>query len=139
VKAFTVRDPLRGYLLLMPSANAQRQGESTPPDTGDMIMNFRLSLLGAAAMTAFLAQNAAHAENERVLGGCDASTVQQVQCVFERNGIIAPKDLRENDSDHRGDKEPRGGGNDDGKKNDGGGAGGNGGGNGGGEGGEGGS
>lgn len=101
-------------------------------------MNFRLSLLGAAAMTALLAQNAAHAENERVLGGCDASTVQQVQCVFERGGITAPRGLHENDNDHRGDKEPGGAGKDNGKDNDGGGAGGNGGG-GGGEGGEGGS
>jgi hypothetical protein len=98
-------------------------------------MNYRLSLLGAAAMTAFLAQNAAHAENERVLGGCDSSTVQQVQCVFERNGITAPRGLREDDTDHRGDKEPAGNGEgkDGGKKNDGGGAGGN---DGGGEGGE---
>ena len=104
-------------------------------------MNFRLTLLGAAAMSAFLAQNAAHAENERVLGGCDSSTVQQVQCVFERNGLTGPSGLRENDSDHRGDKEPggNGGGGDGGKNSDGGGAGGGGAGGGGGEGGEGGS
>lgn len=102
------------------------------------MMNYRLTLLGAAAITALLAQNAARAENERAIGGCDGSTLQQVQCAFERNGITAPRDLRENDNDHRGDKEPAGkGGNpNSGKQNDGGGAGGN---DGGGEGGEGGS
>jgi len=101
-------------------------------------MNYRLTLLGAAAMTALLAQNIAHAENERAPGGCDGSTLKQVQCAFERNGLTGPTGLRENDNDHRGDKEGKGAGdNGGGKKSDGGGAGGNEG--GGGEGGEGGS
>lgn len=88
-------------------------------------MALRLSLLSAAAVAALFAGNTAHAENERVIGGCDASTVQQVQCVFERSGITAPRGLRENDNDHRGDKGDKGDNGNDGGKGNGGGAGGN--------------